>query len=516
MDKGAHYHSCDLQVHSPLDSRWKGKGNGSEEERNAYAASLVAACRSRGLQAIAITDHHEMHFVPYVRRAAAKERCADGGPVAVDERLIVFPAMELTLGVPCQALVIFDSDFPEDLFSLAANALAIPPGQAVARLDHIQSLVKLKEELDKHTYLRERYIIFPNVSEGQFSLLRKGQAGKYVEMPCVGGYVDGPFQKLGDGNKNILAGKAQEYGHRRIATIQTSDNRNADHDLLGNHRTWIKWAVPTAEALRQACLAEDSRISHEEPTLPSVRIESLNVTNSSFLGPIALECNQQYNALIGGRGTGKSSILEYLRWGLCDQPSGEIADSELPNYQRRRSRLIDHTLKPVQGKVEVRFSVNDSPHVVRRDSRTNTLEIKVGNAPFEACSEEQVRSLLPVQAYSQKQLSDVSVRLEELLRFITTPIKSQLETIDTRLTEQAGIVREKYSARERRRMLEATVAQRELTRQSLEQQAAEIRKRLTGLSEEDKALIGCCASLSGGGPGDIVVVNGIAGNQRQA
>jgi hypothetical protein len=31
-----------------------------------------------------------------------------------------------------------------------------------------------------------------------------------------------------------------------------------------------------------------------------------------------------------------------------------------------------------------------------------------------------------VQAYSQKQLSDVSVRIDELSRFITTPILSQL------------------------------------------------------------------------------------------
>lgn len=231
MDKGAHYYSCDLQVHSPLDGRWKGKGNGSEAEREAYAASLVAACRSRGLHAIALTDHHEMTFVPYVRRAAADERRPGGDQLAPHERLVVFPGMELTLGVPCQALLLFDSDFPQDLFSLAANALAIPPagGQGIARLDHIQSLAKLKDELDKHSYLRDRYIILPNVSDGQFSLLRKGQTGKYVEMPCVGGYVDGPFEKLGDGNKNILAGKAQEYGYRCIAAIQTSDNRTAVH-----------------------------------------------------------------------------------------------------------------------------------------------------------------------------------------------------------------------------------------------------------------------------------------------
>jgi hypothetical protein len=86
-------------------------------------------------------------------------------------------------------------------------------------------------------------------------------------------------------------------------------------------------AEPSAEALRQACLAQESRISLVVPKLPSTRLESINVSNSGFLGPVALEFNLQYNALIGGRGTGKSSLLEYLRWGLCDQPTGEINDS---------------------------------------------------------------------------------------------------------------------------------------------------------------------------------------------
>jgi hypothetical protein len=54
----------------------------------------------------------------------------------------------------------------------------------VQRLNHIQSLKNLKAELDKHTFLRDRYIVFPNVTnEGEFSLLRKGLAGKYAEMP---------------------------------------------------------------------------------------------------------------------------------------------------------------------------------------------------------------------------------------------------------------------------------------------------------------------------------------------
>jgi chromosome segregation protein len=50
--------------------------------------------------------------------------------------------------------------------------------------------------------------VFPNVSgEGKFSLLRLGQAGKYIEMPCVGGYVDGGLSALKEGPKNIPDGK---------------------------------------------------------------------------------------------------------------------------------------------------------------------------------------------------------------------------------------------------------------------------------------------------------------------
>lgn len=490
LDKGAHYYSCDFQVHSPLDAQWKGPGNASEDDQKGYARALVAACRERDLQAIAITDHHEMGFVSLIRAAANNERDPAGTLIPERDRLIVFPGMELTLGVPCQAILLFDADFPEDLFSLAMNALAIQPG-AFKRLDHIQSFVTLKNELDKHSYLKGRYIVFPNVSDGgTATLLRKGQAGKYIEMPCEGGYVDGPFDNLGNGNRDILAGKAQEYGNRRIAVIQTSDNRNAEHDLLGRHRTWIKWATPSAEALRQACLAQESRVSLTQPALPATRIEALAVSNSSFLGPVDLALNRQYNALIGGRGTGKSSVLEYLRWGLCDQPSGgDENDGEVPNYQRRRARLLNGTLRPVQGRVEVRYSVHDTPHIVRRDSVANTLEIKIGDGPFEPISEEQVRSLLPIQAYSQKQLSDVSVRLDELLRFVTTPIKGQLDGIEARIEEQAAVVREKYSARERKRTLQANRGQRMLARQSLEQQATEIRRRITGLSNEDQKLL---------------------------
>jgi chromosome segregation protein len=496
MDKGAHYYRCDLQVHTPRDLRWTGKECVSREDRRAYAETLVRACREKNVQGVAITDHHDMAFAGFVRRAAQEETDEAGKPLPPEKRLVVFPGMELTLGVPCQALLIFDADFPDDMFALATTALALNPSAAtesrtaaINRLNHIPSLVKLKDELDKHEYLKGRYIVFPNVGEGgEFSLLRKGLAGKYAEMPCVGGYVDGGITKLGKGNQNIVSGGAKEWGHKRIALFQTSDNRFEDHRDLAKSSTWIKWAAPTAEALRQACLAQESRVSQEQPRLPEAVITGITISNSTFLGPVDLELNPQYSTLIGGRGTGKSTILEYIRWALCDQPP-DMGDEDAPNYQARRVRLIEQTLKNVNASVDVRFLVNEVPHVVRRRSEDGSLSIKVGNDEFRACTEDEVRTLLPVQAYSQKQLSDVSVRTNELTRFVTSPVRAQLRHIRSRLDEAASKVRQTYAIRLRQRTLAAEIERRNLEQRSLQEQADAVRATLTDLSEEDRALL---------------------------
>jgi type III restriction enzyme len=495
-DKGAHYHRCDFQVHTPRDLQWTGADRVTEEERMAYATSLVEACRKKSLSAIAITDHHDMTFVPYVKRASLAETDEKGKPLSAEQRLVVFPGIELTLAVPCQAILILDADFEENRFGAILTALAIStaPDNAAKtaqteRLENIQSLKVLKEKLDEHTWLRDRYIVYPNVTgEGKFSLLRNGMMVKYKEMPFVGGYVDGPLGDLKSGPISILAGKDKNWGNKRIACIQTSDNRREDHANLGKHTSWIKWARPTAEALRQACLAQESRIAQEEPRLPAAIISSISVSNSQFLGPIELTFNPQYNALIGGRGTGKSTILEYLRWALCDQPPAS-EDPDAPNYQSRRSRLIENTLKPLNATVDVGFTVNDVVHVVRRDSKDGSLLIKIGNDDMRPCNEAEVRTLLPIQAYSQKQLSDVSVRTEELSRFITAPIRAELNQLDRRIEERAERIRQTYANRRRQQALQNDLARRALEARSLQEQADSIRNSLTGLSEEDRSLL---------------------------
>lgn len=496
MDNGAHFYRCDLQVHSPRDLAWSGKRPETQEERIAFADRFIAACRQRGIDAVAITDHHDTVFFRYIKDAAQREIDENGKPVPEDKRIIVFPGMELTLGVPCQALLILDADFPVDFLGQVVAALSInPPDPSVVkhpqpqRLEHFSTLSELCDEFDKREYLKGRYIVLPNVSEGKFSLLRSGFASKYKEMPCVGGYVDGSASKLGEGNKKILNGENKEYGNKVVAIVQTSDSRRDDFETLGDTCSWIKFAVPTAEALRQACLAHRTRIFNEQPVLPAVDITRLEVSNSKFLGPINLDFNPQLNCFIGGRGTGKSTLLEYLRWALCDQPPSFNDEEEIPDFQKKRASLIVNTLLPFDAVVTVSFSLNGILHSVRRYARTKQLLLKIANEEYAECHEDTIRDLLGVQAYSQKQLSTVGVRIEELVRFIRTPIAKQLHDFELRVEELKGQIRRTYGQIQEKRLLSREITKESIEVESLKQQLETLQKALKGLAPEDREVL---------------------------
>lgn len=474
----------------------KGQRPASDVERSQYAHDFVAACRQKELHAVAITDHHDLAFYRYIKEAADAETDEAGMPLPQDSRLIVFPGMELTLGVPCQALLILDADFPTDLLTQVLQALSISPAPDgdlqhadIKRLEHIKTITALYEELDKREFLRGRYIVFPHVGEsGNFSIIRRGFVAQYKDMPCVGGFVDGSIAKLGQGRSDILAGKNKEYGNKALAIFQTSDARSRDFADLGTCATWVKWAEPTAEALRQACLARHSRIAHEPPKLPSVRITGLEVSNSKFLGPVTLDFNPQYNALIGGRGTGKSTILEYSRWALCDQPPTISDGTELADFQKRRQALIDNTLIPLAATIDISFLVDGVPHVVRRRAAGDLL-LKIGHGEFQSCAEENVRGLLPVRAYSQKQLSAVGARIDELRRFVHAPVRGELAALDEKIANLRTELRSAFGRLQRYRLLTGELTAYELERRSVSERIEKLRASLKGLSDDDRATI---------------------------
>ncbi len=497
MDKGAHFLKCDFQVHTPRDINWNGASAVSDGERKAYAEELVLACRDKGINAIAVTDHHDLLFFKYVKDVAKNERDNAGNYYDERNQLVVFPGMELTFSNPasCQAILILNADIVEDFFVRIMNKLSLTPSAETSKStaetvpisgDTVAGLEDLYLKLDTVDGLKGKYIVLPNLSDGHGGILRRGFYEHYKKMPCVGGYVDGVLP-TDAGFLSKINGKDRNYGFKSVAVFQTSDNRHRDHSVLGTSASWVKWAVPTAEAIRQACLARESRISQESPVLPAIFVTSIDVSSSRFMGQFDCEFNRQYNAIIGGRGTGKSTILEYLRWGLCDPIYTIGLEDEDAKHEIRSRNLIEKTL--LDSTIQVTFVKNNIVHVVKRRVKTNEIFLKIASGEFELTTEDNVRDLLPIQAYSQKQLSTVGVRMDELNRLIHSPIRQELNDFGLRFDGLKADIKRCYEARVRKKQIEGEIEKSELELKSLEEQAESLRNGLKGISDEDKAVI---------------------------
>nr|WP_198360962.1 PHP domain-containing protein [Sphingomonas sp. KC8] len=131
----AYWRKCDFQVHTPRDPNWQGVrpiGIGDDKDgvpatvvdvdtaRQQWAEDFVEQCVRRGLEAIAITDHHEMVMVPYVQAAIAARR-----DLEPDFDLLLFPGMELTCRHGYQCLILFDADLLEEWRREAQGRLGI-------------------------------------------------------------------------------------------------------------------------------------------------------------------------------------------------------------------------------------------------------------------------------------------------------------------------------------------------------------------------------------------------------
>lgn len=493
MDIGAIYRRCDFQVHTPRDHKFSGAEYISDAERKVYSKRFIESCRSKQLHAVAITDHHDLVFFNHIKKASLEERYADGELVPPDQRIIVFPGMELTLDVPCQALLIFDStlEITEELRTRIYTALRInsfrPKEESkathpVQRLP-FKSINDVYSALNSLGAIRNRFIIFPNVKEnGSDSILREGFYNEYARGVFVGGYLDnGQYEKhkTKTGWLNVVSGKVAVYGNRSIGVFQTSDCRDEKFERLGTCSTWVKWSQPTAEGLRQACLAKDSRISQDTPEMPQTALLSLEVSGSSFLKDITVPLNPQFNVLIGGRGTGKSSILQYISWAL-GKDAEEKKKIELESF-------IKNTLGP-EGRVLLVATKNGVRYQIERT--LSDYKIKIGNQDWAVTTNKNIVDILQADAFSQKELSKHEKnRTDQLTQLIEYSINDALNSAKRQLRENGDGIKEASTTFET--LVHSQRAMEEIANQikSINEQLTKLSNELSDVPEEDKKIL---------------------------
>ncbi len=492
-NRGAEFRKTDLQIHSPRDNGWAGSrpeaslGAAATPEqialaREGYCRAFIAKCVAEGLRAIAVTDHHEGVYC-YKIIETKQKMVAEGN--AVD--LWIFPGMELTCRDSCQAIILFDAELPQALFEKVRMKLGLPAdvapnapkGIQVELLD--QNIEDLQTILGEDNELTDRFILLPHVKPGGHkTVLRKGFHKRFRDMPYVGGYMDQCYpHELEPADKRILDGEIPAWSSEKRGVISCSDARHEDFRLIGKHATWVKLASPTAESLRQAMLAPDSRIRYEEPKLPSAVIASVTVKGSKYLKDGTYNFNQQMNSVIGGRGAGKSTLLEYVRFALgcsaIDGMSGQGRTSE------RLQELLLSTLDQTTGTISLNVLLNGAPVVVTREMAKRSV-IKVDAAGSSTSSSvEEVRRLIPTQQYRQGELSELAREdaANRLLQLVTGQAASQIAEIEAKLKKNSQSLSESLAKAVRLSAAKLARSHAETQAKLLKAQVENLQKQLT-------------------------------------
>jgi uncharacterized protein YukE len=167
---------------------------------------------------------------------------------------------------------------------------------------------------------------------------------------------------------------------------------------------------------------------------------SLNVTGG-FLANAQLEFADGLNCLIGGRGAGKTTALEFLRFGLGLMPD--------PKANAQRHRAIDGLIKANLGngrlKIELRTKTNMRYSAGRSAHETVQVLNEVGTAVPISLDRDQIFS---ADVFSQNEIEEIAsspaAQLELLDRFQeheTATIDRELEELQRQLDQSSADLR---------------------------------------------------------------------------
>ncbi len=228
-----------------------------------------------------------------------------------------------------------------------------------------------------------------------------------------------------------LDGSRQEIA-RAIPQVWGSDSHTFAE--AGKRFTWVKMTRPDVEGLRLALLDDPGSLQPAEKANPGdpnkhadCALEGITVRMANYMGrfqPFTVELNPWLNAVIGGRGTGKSTLVDFCRATL--RRENELNDgggeSSLSAAFKKRMRVPanrhEEGLLTPETVVEVTYLKDGERFVLSWDQQGRTQPISRLDGGQPVPEEGDVRERFPIRIYSQKQLFDLAKEPNALLTVI--------------------------------------------------------------------------------------------------
>lgn len=322
---------ADFHLHTKADKEFK-----YENDENVFVGQYVARLKDQDIAVGVITNHNKFDKEEFL--ALSKK--------ARKEEIFLLPGVELSVNDGANGvhvLVVFSHQWLEngnDYINSAINTMF--PGKSKAEYEQEngrsdKNILQVVEELDKVG--RDYCLIFAHVEQrsGLWEEMKGGKISDFAtkRYASIRDRTLG-FQKVrtNDDRKKVKDWLDSWYP----AEVEGSDAKSIEEIGAKSGQTWLKLGDFTFEALKYALADFSHRLSPQKPEskkrswVKSIRFEG------GVLDRQKVNFSSELNSLIGIRGSGKSSVLEAVRYAL------DIAFADKTVDKKYKENLLIHTL----------------------------------------------------------------------------------------------------------------------------------------------------------------------------
>lgn len=412
---GAKWWKFDFHVHTPVSMDY-GKGINQTELKGISPRDWLLKVMEKEIDCIAITDHNSGDWIDELKQeyVIMQQENIEGF-----RELVIFPGVEITVHGNIHLLAMFD---PLKSSRDISNLLSRCEYQGTYG-DSDGCTKKSFNEVVEVIHDLKGLAIPAHVDD--YKGLFKEQEGTTLKT-CLQANGLLAIQVC---NQDYL--KPQIYIDSKLDLAEVAGSDSHHPETLGKSFSWVKMETPNLEALRLALHdGEDSVIRFDtisrNPNETNNRffIESIEITNGSKAGrgrnPLKVNFSPWLNTVIGGRGSGKSSLIEYMRLpfnkvsGLPERIEAEFQEfCKIPKERGKAGMLTNET------KIRVEM-YKDGRKIALTWANNEIFEQHLnGEGEWEDReASSNIDSRFPLRIFSQKQLYALTEDPEYILNII--------------------------------------------------------------------------------------------------
>ena len=332
---GAQWVRADFHLHTRADREFKYSG-----DHNSFNNSYVGALEQAEIRLGVITNHNKFDYEEFksLRKTARKKGVG------------LLPGVELSVNDGANGihvLIVFSDDWLADgqdyINSFLAVAFAGKVPSQYEQENGRSSLSLLKTIATLEGYNRDFFLVFAHVEapKGLWAELEGGRLqdlGKNEQFRrhTLGFQKVRTYCKLEDTGTPCRAKIKQHFGDWYPAELEGSDPKSVEGIGQGK-ACYLKLGELSFDAVKFALSDPGARVSSATPRHVASYIRSARFEGGVLDGE-TVHFSPELNTLIGVRGSGKSSILEAVRYAL------DISRGEKAQDIKYKDELIRHTL----------------------------------------------------------------------------------------------------------------------------------------------------------------------------